>query len=222
MPLLDIFDKRNITTEKAPEIIVDHREKNSLVPAALISFGAKLKWEQLPVADYLINGTAIERKTVSDLKGSIINKRIISQLADLKQYDSHLLIIEGIIEEDIYSGQIHENALRGFLLSVSLDYHTPVIFTHSPQDTAKYLLVLAKRKDKPESSIRASKIALTKEEQIQFILEGFPNVGPSKAKALIEKFHSLQQIFNAREEELREILGTRANLFKNLLDWQKK
>ena len=53
---------------------------------------------------------------------------------------------------------------------------------------------------------------------MQFILEGFPNVGPKKAKALLEKFGSLKEIINANEEELREILGGRAGDFKKLVE----
>ncbi len=222
MAMLNIFSKKKPKPEETIEIRVDHRERNSAVPAALESLGVKLKWEQLPVADYIVNGIAVERKSISDLKGSIINKRIISQLLELKQYESHLLIVEGVLDEEMYQGGIHENALRGFLLSVALDYKTPTIFTHNAHDTAKYLYVLAKRKDKSIPAIRASRTAMTKEEQIQFILEGFPNVGPTKAKALVEKFSTLERIFSATEEELKEILGKRAAEFREILDYHKE
>src|SRR3989344_5027875 len=138
-------------------IVVDNREKNSLVPAELMSLGCKVEFKQLEIGDYLVNGTVIERKTISDLKSSIINKRIMSQLQELKQHPSHILIIEGIIKEDIYSGGIHENAMRGFLLSVALEFKVPIIFTHNEKDTAKYLLVLAKKEKKSDFNIHASK-----------------------------------------------------------------
>jgi Fanconi anemia group M protein len=152
------------------------------------------------------------------LKSSIIDKRIISQLLELKQFGESFLLVEGIIAEDIYSGGIHENAFRGFLLSVALDFMVPLIYTHDEKDTAKYISVLAKRREKGEHGIRASKIYLTREEQIQFILEGFPNVGPVKAKRLIETFGSLGRIFNASEEELGNVLGKLAKEFKELLE----
>lgn len=215
--ILNIFSSKKITPKQKIKIQIDNRERNSLVPS-LLSENFEIEWKQLPVADYLVNEVAIERKTVSDLKSSIINKRIFDQLLELKQYPRHLLLVEGILDEDLYNSGIHENALRGFLLSVALEYQTPIIFTHNEKDTAKYLYVLAK-KDKPsESGIRASKILLSKEEQKQFILEGFPNVGPTKAKKLLEKFNSLSKIFQASEDELKEILGARANDFRNLLE----
>ncbi len=215
--IFDIFSRKKEKSEKV-KIEVDHRERNSLVPSLLMKEGFEIDWKQLPVADYLINGVAIERKSVADLKSSIINKRIFQQLMELKQYAQSFLIVEGIIEEDLYSGGVHENAFRGFLLSVVLDYRTPVIFTHDEKDSARYISVLARRKEKGESGIRASKIFLTREEQMQFILEGFPNVGAVKAKKLIEKFGSLKKIFNASEEELRDILGKRASEFLKILE----
>ncbi len=215
--LYNIFSAKKIPEQKI-KILIDHREKNSLVPSLLAKHGFQLEWKQLPVADYIVRETAVERKTVSDLNSSIINKRIISQLLELKQYPKHLLLIEGVLEEDLYNSGIHENAIRGFLLSVALEFQTPLIFTHNEEDTAKYLEVLAK-KDKPsEFSLRASKITFSKEEQVQFILEGFPHIGPVKAKKLLEKFHTLNNIFNASKEELSQILGIRAKEFKDLLD----
>lgn len=219
MAFLDIFSKkRNEKEEKKIKIEVDHREKNSLVVSELMKMGFEVEWKQLPVADYIVNGVAIERKTVSDFKSSIINKRIMTQLLELKQYKKHLLIVEGILAEDLYSFGIHENAFRGFLLSVLLEFQTPIVYTHDEKDTAKYISVLANKKEKGLQGIRASKILLSKEEQMQFILEGFPNVGAVKAKKLIEKFGSLSRIFNASEEELKEVLGKRAGEFRKLID----
>lgn len=215
--ILNIFSSKKIEEEKL-KIQVDNREKNSLVPSYLVKHGFEIEYKQLPIADYIIKDIAIERKTISDLKSSIINRRIFDQLKELKQHPTHLLLIERILDEDLYNSAIHENALRGFLLSVALEFHTPIIFTHNEEDTAKYLYILAKKDKSTQPSFRASKIALSKEEQIQFILEGFPHVGPTKAKKLLEKFKTLNNIFIASEEELREILGIRAKDFKSYLD----
>ena len=217
--LLNIFS-RSKPKEKQKEkikILVDHREKNSLIPT-LLEENFQVEFKQLPIADYLINDIAIERKTISDFKSSIVNKRIMQQLLEIKQYPKHFLILEGFDSQDIYNTPgIHENAMRGFLLSVALEYQVPIIFTFDEKDTAKYLSVLAKKKDKLLSSIRASKIHLTKSEQQFFILEGFPNIGLTKAKKLLEKFKTLENIFQATLEELQPILGSRTKDFKDLL-----
>lgn len=217
MKIYNIFSKKKIK-EKKIKIEVDNREKGSLVASELANLGIEIEFKQLPVGDYIVNGVAIERKTISDFKTSIINKRIISQLLEIKQFPQQIFILEGISEENLYEGIIHENAFRGFLLSVALEYRVPIIFTQNSKDTAKYLSVLAKKTDKKDYSIRPGKILFSKEEQLQFILEGFPYIGPITAKKLLKKFGSIKNIINASEFELTEILGKRASDFKKLID----
>jgi len=223
-PLLDIFSKpRRIREEPKQErqkIIIDYREKNSLVASTLVELGFEIEFRELKVADYLVNNVAIERKTVSDFVNSIINKRIIRQLQELQQYDNKLLIIEGIDEQELYSDNaenkmIHANAIRGFLLSVTLKHKIPVILTKNYEDTAKYLAVLANKKEK-ESSLNVTKKSLNKKERLQFVLEGFPGIGPKTAKKLLEKFKTLKNIANASAEELTEVIGKKADIFKLL------
>lgn len=216
----NIFSKKKTNQEKQTiqsKIMIDNREKNSLVASELAKLQIPIEFRHLQVGDYLINNIAIERKTLSDLNSSIIDKRIFVQMQELKQYPKCLLIVEGINEE-MYLGIIHENALRGFLLATALDYQIPIIFTQNEKDTAKYISILAKKTSNKEISIRASKILKSKSKQIQFILEGFPNVGPVKAKKLIDKFKSLKNIINADELQLKEILGKKTSEIKYLIE----
>ncbi len=218
MSFLNIFSSKKSPEKKPlPKITIDNREKNSLVASELSKLGFPIEFKQLPVADYLVNSIAIERKTISDLKSSIINKRIFSQLLELKQYPKHLLILEGNLEEMQNNIRLHENAVRGFLLAVGLEYHVPLIFSKNEKETALYISVLTKKPEKTSLALRPSKIFKSKKEQLQFILEGFPNIGPAKAKALLKKFSSLKEIINAPVEQLAEILAKRAVEFKKLV-----
>lgn len=113
---------------------------------------------------------------------------------------------------------MHENAFRGSVISITSNFNTPVIFTLNEKDTAKYISVLARKKQKSEQPIRPSKIHLTKKEQLQFILEGFPNIGPAAAKKLLEEFKSIKQIVNSSEEELSKVLGKRSGEFCTLVN----
>lgn len=225
MTFYSIFSKKEIKKQNSPqkneiinEVIIDIHEKNSLVPSELSKLNIQLKFEPLKVADYLINSVAIERKTISDLKSSIISKRVFSQLAELKQYEKPLLILEGNKEELYNNLVLHENAVRGFILSTSLKFQIPVIFTKNEKETAEYLKLLANKKQDKEISMRASKLALSEKEQIQFILEGFPKIGATTAKKLIEKFKSLKNIFNASKEEISPILHSKTEIFFKILN----
>ena len=120
--------------------------------------------------------------------------------------EKHFLILEGFYY-NYNKFNIHENAIRGMILSIINDFQIPIIYTESELDTSKFLITLAKRFEKPKSnnSIRHSKNTKTLEEEKQFILEGFPGIGPVAAKTLLIEFGSLKNIFRALPEELHKI-----------------
>ena len=219
MTFHDIFSKKKESQiPKAQTIIIDIHEKNSLVPAELSHLEIPFEFQHLKVADYVINNIAIERKTIQDLKSSIISKRIFDQIKNLKQYEQNMIIIEGL-QEDLTNNEIlHENAVRGFLLSLAIQEKIPFILTKNEKDTAGYLSLLARKKQSSEIALRPSRILATKEEQIQFVLEGFPNIGPAAAKKLLIHFKSLKNIFLASEEDLKFILGKKAETFYKILN----
>ena len=187
-------------------IIVDTREKQSLISANLLERKANIAYEKLDIGDYLIQDTIIERKTFSDFISSMLSKRLHDQLIHLKKYDKYFLIIEGFYY-NYNKFNIHENAIRGMLLSIANDFQIPIIYTESESDTAKFLITLAKRFEKPKStsSIRHLKNHKTLEEKKQFILEGFPGIGPVAAKTLLSEFGTLKNIFRALPTELHKI-----------------
>ena len=220
---LDIFSKKKIKKESVKEkIIIDYREKNSLVASEIVHLGLDIEFRELKVADYIVKDTAIERKTVSDFISSMINRRLFNQLEELQQYENRLLIIEGIYEQELYSdsneiGGINSNAIRGLLLSILLKYKTPIIFAKDHEDTAKFILVLSRKKTK-EIPLNVKKKSLNKKERMQFIIEGFPGIGPKTSKKLLKKFKTIKNLANAPEDELKEILGKKSEIFKKILD----
>ena len=222
--LLDIFSLKKAKPLKTQKIIVDYREKNALVVAELIDLGCEIEFRQLKVADYIIGKVAVERKTISDFISSMINKRLLRQLEELQQYENKLLIVEGIDEQELYMDSqesmervgMHANSIRGFLLSILLKHKVPIIFTKNYEDTARFLSVLSKRKTK-EMSLNVNKKSLNKKERMQFILEGFPGIGPKTAKKLLKRFKTIKNIMNAEEKELRDVLGKKADILIKII-----
>lgn len=213
-PVFDIFSGSKNKKKKfsKKKIIVDHREKNSHVIHELKSQGFEPEFKQLKVADYIIKGVAIERKTIQDFISSMINKRLIKQLKELQQYPKKLLLVEGIDEQELYVRNseyetgMHPNAIRGFLLSILLNYEVPVLFTKDAEDTVKFISILSKKK-KYEMPLNVNKKNLKPKERLRFILEGFPGIGPKTARKLLNQFSTLKEIFSASEEQLEKIIG---------------
>lgn len=219
-----IFSKQEIIKNNhLPKIKVtaDYREKNSLVASELVALGLEVEFKELKVADYLVNSVAIERKTVSDFISSMINRRLLRQLDELQQYGKKLLIIEGIEEQELYNDEngngVNANSIRGFLLSIVLKHNIPIIFSNNYKDTALFINRIARKKEQ-EISIRATKRILNKKEQMRFIVEGFPGIGPKIAKKLLQEFHSIKNIINASEEELKKVIGKKAIAINELVE----
>ncbi|MBU2497089.1 MAG: hypothetical protein KJ767_03465 [Nanoarchaeota archaeon] len=208
--------------EKKMKILVDKREKNSLVAHEIVNLGGKIEFQRLPIADYIIGEVAIERKTASDFINSMVNKRLFRQIEELKQFKKALVIVEGDLYKTEYNN-FNPNAIRGMLLSIMLDYEIPVVFTSDYDETAEFIVSLQKRieKGKTENGLKFKKKAYTMAEQQQIILEGLPSVGPSLAKALLKKFKTVKAIANATEQELAEVekIGNKkAKIIKNIFE----
>ena len=125
--------KKEIRTnqkKERPKIIADIHEKDSMILSELKSNKEiDLEITSLEIGDYQVGGTIIERKTTSDFISSIITKRLIRQIIQMQQYKQKVIIIEGEIN-DLYN-KINPNAVRGFILSISLNYNINLIFTTS-------------------------------------------------------------------------------------------
>ena len=190
-------------------IIADNRECGSQVIKKLKETGMNIKMETLSTADFIISSrVGIERKTPKDFVDSIIDKRLLHQLRDLKQnFEKPLIIIEG--EEDIYSQRkIHPNAIRGMLATIAISYGIPILQTKNSQETAELIKSIAKReqnKEEKSMGIRTDKKPMTTKEQQEFIIESLPGVGPSLAKSLLAEFKSVKKIMNSKEKRLTKI-----------------
>jgi ERCC4-type nuclease len=185
-------------------ILIDQREKNSLIVSELLERKHEIKLQHLPIADYIIGDIAIERKTLSDFISSMLSKRLMKQLENMKQFKKQLLILES--NEKISESNFHPNALRGMLLAIALEFNIPTIFTQDYKETADYLILLDKKQNKKptETSLIAKRIPRSLQEQQQIILEGFPGIGPKTSKVLLKEFKTIKKIVNAKEKDLEK------------------
>ncbi len=218
----DIFSQDSLTKTLANTtvpIVIDTREKNSLVPTNLIHMKSNYNFEKLDIGDYLIEDIVIERKTLPDFLSSMISGRLIKQLIEIKKHKTPLLLLEGFYY-NYQDYNVHENAIRGMLLSITTGLQIPIIYTQNEKDTARMLISLAKQKEKPkkEPAIRPTKTLQTLDERKQYILEGFSGIGPTKAKELIKEFGTLKNIFNDNIKLVSMLAPNTYIKFKQLID----
>jgi ERCC4-type nuclease len=197
------------------KIVCDTRERVSQINQELKnlsndSFEVEVLIEQLSLGDYqLSDQVLIERKTIADLESSIIDGRIFSQLDSLSEKVSKPgLIIEGIINFSDNGNRINNKSLIGLITSIGLNYRIPIFFTRNQKETALFLYVIAKREQygvKTEIKHRFSKNKMSFSDQQLFILESFPDIGPTLAKSLLKRFKTIRNISQASVQELQEV-----------------
>ena len=192
-----------------PIVYADSREGNSKVIRHLSQMELDVKIQSMAVADYQVSDeVAIERKTAKDFVSSLIDKRLFKQARELsEEFKKPILILEG---DDLYSGMVNANAIRGAIASIALDFGISIIPTRNAQDTAAMIKRIAVREQNGERTpvqIRTDKKPLSLLEQQLFIVESLPNIGPVNAKNLLEHFGSVSNIINASEKDLQEVEG---------------
>ena len=201
--------KKFIAPELNLSIIVDFREKGSPVIKKLIDMGVRVKIESLEAADYIVSSrTGIEFKTVADFVDSIIDGRLLNQLKKLKRsFERPIIIIEG--EEDIYSQRnIHPNAIRGMIATITVSYGIPLIYTKNSKETAALLGVISKRENDSsfhDFNAHPSKKLMKLKELQEYVVSSLPGVGGGLAKPLLAKFGSVRGVINSSVEDMKKI-----------------
>ena len=206
------------STGDKPIVYADTREGNSKVIRHLSEMDMDVQVKTMTVGDYQVSEeVAIERKTAKDFVDSIIDKRLFKQANELREeFKKPIIILEG---DDLYSGFINPNAIRGSIASIALDFGISIIPTRNAQDTAamiKRIAIREQKGDKTPITLRTERKPTNIWEQQVFIIESLPNIGPIHAKNLLEHFGTVSNVINASEDELQEVEGIGKKTAKNI------
>lgn len=200
--------------EDKPKIIADSRETNSSVVRNLdtdkeVTVEVESNME---VGDYVVsNDCVVERKDVQDFHDTITGERsIFEQVKNMSNsYEKPVLLIEGDHAE-LYTKNIHPNAVRGVLATVVSDFNTTIIESMDEEDTASILKHLAKREqDEEESTVNphGNKETGSVESQQEYIVSSIEGIGPKTSKKLLEEFGDPYAVFNADKDSLTNVEG---------------
>ena len=192
-------------------IEIDYRERDSRIIEILrAKKNITVEEKKLFIGDYLINKhIAVERKTTRDFVISIIDGRLFSQASRLKRYaEVQLMIIEGT--DLFYTGyEIDPQAIKGAIVSLSVSWQIPLIFSKSPDGTSEILVMAGIQDVKYRDEIlkragRRPRRLLTRK---LFLLQGLPGIGPKIAKRMLEHFGSVEKVIAASEHEISCVEG---------------
>ncbi len=197
--------------ETVSDILVyaDHREKGSRVIKELIDHGVKIRLERLDVADYILsNRCGVEFKTIEDFVDSLIDGRLIQQVKDLKtNFEKPVIMIEGT--RDIYSVRnVHPNAIRGLIATISVSFGVPMIYTKNQSDSAEMMLAIARREQIASGrdfSLHQEKHVRGIKEMQEYIIGSLPGVGGTLSKSLLKEFGSVLSVLSASADELKKV-----------------
>ena len=193
---------KNKPSEKLLHIIVDNREHKLMAlldkKKDIITYNS----EQLDIADIVVSEQiAIERKEGFDFVSSIMDNRLFEQLLRLKDtYETPILILEGLNDNVFNKVGMKTSSIYGALAFISYKLGISVIPTRNLEETAIVIERIAYREqvknNMPLLSRKAPK-EMSKEDRRIYIIEGLVDIGPKKARLLIEKFRTPNNVFKA-------------------------
>jgi ERCC4-type nuclease len=193
-------------------IAVDDRERGPGVIEALRNRpNVELAIRRLELGDYLIDRTlVVERKTLPDFAMSVVDGRLFAQASRLARTDRArpCFILEGA-KEDQPDLVISRSAMQGAIITLTLVFGLPLLRSTCPQETADLILLAADQLQRRDSAAPKRQgyhpKGLTRQQS--FLLQAIPEIGPARAKLLLDTFGSPAGVASATVEDLQAVDG---------------
>ncbi|NXY69405.1 XPF endonuclease, partial [Glareola pratincola] len=210
-------------------IIVDMREFRSELPSLIHRRGIDIEPVTLEVGDYILTpDICVERKSISDLIGSLNNGRLYAQCTSMSRYYKRpVLLIEfdpnkpfSLIPQGSLHQEISSNDVTSKLTLLTL--HFPklrLLWCPSPHATAELFEELKQNHPQPDAE---TAMAVTADSEIlpesdkynpgpQDFLLKMPGINAKNCRALMNHVKSIAELVTVSKDELSKILGNAAN-----------
>jgi len=217
-------------------LTIDSRENSKLAEfveknAKKIKLDTEKKW--IEVGDYVCSDVCFEAKSVVDFIGSVMSKRLWTQLDNMDRcYQTNIVIIHGDLDEGIL--QIIENSksklpvnarvvmLRNKFLGaigrIILDTDAKPVWVKSEEEASLIITGVAKIKPFNRNVIRPQvHKRLTTDDMRLDTLTSIKGLSEKKAKLLLDEFGSIMEIGECSEFEMQVIEGIGETLAKRIL-----
>tara|TARA_R100000479_G_scaffold39446_1_gene17672 strand:+ start:1642 stop:2331 length:690 start_codon:yes stop_codon:yes gene_type:complete len=217
-------------------LIIDSREKSKL--ADLVMKKAKAlfiphekKW--IEIGDYVYDDVCFEAKSTTDFLGSVMTKRLWTQLDNMdRHYQTNIVIIYGEMEEAIHNVISNSpskmpigtrtimlnNKFLGAIGRIVLDTDIKPFWVQTEEEAALIITAVSKMKPITRDTIAPQVFKrLTTDDLRLDLLSSIKGVSIKKAKELIKQFGSIMEIGECSEYELQAIEGIGETLAKRII-----
>ncbi len=220
-------------------LVIDSREKEGsrlvkLVEQKAKSLNIKTEKKWIEIGDYVFDDVCFEAKSTIDFLGSVMSKRIWTQLDNMdRHYHTNILIIYGDMEEAIMTVKEHSkskikepartimlnNKFLGAIGRIILDMDVKPIWVPTEQEAALIITSVCKMKPIQRDVIRPEIFKRISTDDLRLdLLTGIKGISVKKAKALIKEYGSIMEIGEQNKYELQHIEGIGETLAKRIID----
>lgn len=219
-----------------PSIVVDMREFRSELPSLIHRRGIDIEPVTLEVGDYILTPElCVERKSVSDLIGSLHSGRLYSQcLAMSRYYPRPVLLIEfdagkpfSLAPRGAFFQEMSSSDVSSKLTLLTLHFpRLRLLWCPSPHATAELFEELKQNKPQPDA---ATAMAITADSETlpesdkynpgpqDFVLK-MPGINAKNCRSLMNQVKNISELASLSQERLTSILGHAGNA-KQLYDF---
>uniref|UniRef100_H2Y933 DNA repair endonuclease XPF n=1 Tax=Ciona savignyi TaxID=51511 RepID=H2Y933_CIOSA len=222
--------QRGCADEKKQTIVVDMREFRSELPSLLHKRGVEIEPITLEVGDYILTtNICVERKSLSDLIGSLNSGRLYTQCVAMRRHYSQPMLLIEFDANKAFSFQAR--GVAGAKLSLKelnqkltlLLLHFPMLrlaWCSSPSAAAELFQELKLTREQPDP-VKAASIGATEQDGVtsetkynsaayDFLLK-LPGINSKNCRSILDHVTDLQHLFQLTEDKLEEILSSKIN-----------
>ncbi|XP_065904706.1 DNA repair endonuclease XPF-like isoform X2 [Dysidea avara] len=213
------------------QVIVDMREFRSALPSLLHKRGIDIIPVTLEIGDYILSPEmCVERKSVSDLIGSLNSGRLYNQATMMTRYYKRPILLIEFTESRSFSLQSKASLTSDISINnvssklALLTLHFPklrILWCSSPHATAELFEELKCGSPQPTME---SAIAVTTSEELRnddntivynsaaedFVLK-LPGINSKNYRYLLNQVKDMQELVSLSQDKLEEILGSDSN-----------
>ena len=207
-------------------LIIDSRENSRLSKlvmqkAKAIRIPCEKRW--IEIGDYVCDDVCFEAKSTTDFLGSVMSKRLWTQLDNMdRHYKTNVVIIYGDMEEAIHNVITHSpskmpigtrsimlnNKFLGAVGRIVLDTDVKPFWVKTEEEAALIITAVSKMKPITRDTIAPQIFKRITTDDLRIdLLSSIKGVSIKKAKQLIKQYGSIMEIGECSAYELQAIEG---------------